>query len=111
MSCVALLRRLIKSHPLIVFAKSYCPYSQAAKATLHKYVSDSELFCVDIDIEFPDPAVLGQFQDDLQRLVGERTVPQIFCGGKYLGDSQALTALDEAGELKQKLIAAVRQRS
>ena len=50
---------------------------------------------VELD-ERPDGADL---QDYLLRLTGGRTVPRVFVGGKFIGGSDDVAALDASGQL------------
>lgn len=76
---------------IIVYSKSYCPYCHAAKALLKK----KGAAFTEIDVT-TDPA--GQ-REMAKRANGRSTVPQIFIGGKHVGGSDDLHALDAAGGL------------
>lgn len=76
---------------IIVYSKSWCPYCKAAKTLLaRKGVPFTE-----IDVT-SDPE--GQ-KTMAARAGGRSTVPQIFIGGKHIGGSDDLHALDAAGGL------------
>jgi glutaredoxin 3 len=76
---------------IIIYSKSYCPYCHAAKALLKK----KGAAFTEIDVT-TDPA--GQ-RAMAKRANGRSTVPQIFIGGKHVGGSDDLHALDAAGGL------------
>lgn len=81
---------------ITVYSKSWCPYCQAAKALLtRKGVAFTE-----IDIE-REP---GSRQDMMSRAGGRSTVPQIFIGGRHIGGSDDLHALDDTGGLDPLLV-------
>ncbi|KAI1273195.1 thioredoxin-like protein [Xylaria sp. FL0933] len=93
---VALFEILDKS-PVVIFSKSYCPYSKKAKGVLlEKYIIEPKPYVVELD-EHP----LGsKLQDLLAEKTGRRTVPNIMIHGKSVGGSDEITSLD----LKKTLI-------
>ncbi|MDJ1157456.1 glutaredoxin 3 [Chelatococcus sp. SYSU_G07232] len=84
--------------PVTVYSKSWCSYSQAAKALLgRKGVPFTE---VDIEVE-PE-----RREEMITRSGGRTTVPQIFIGDRHVGGCDDLFALDGRGELDPLLAAA-----
>ena len=74
-----------------IYTTPICPYCAAAKRLLaQKGVSYEET-----DVS-RDPALR---QAMMARANGRRTVPQIFIGGRHVGGSDDLHALDHAGKL------------
>ena len=73
-----------------VYVTSYCPYCVRAKTLLNK----KGVAFKEIDVS-DDPAK----RKWLLQASGQRTVPQIFIGGKPVGGSDDLAALDRAGKL------------
>ena len=68
-----------------------CPYCQRAKALLkQRGVASIEEIRIDTD-----PVAL----EDMLRITGRRTVPQIFIGQTHVGGCDDLIALDQRGEL------------
>ncbi|KAK1246926.1 LOW QUALITY PROTEIN: hypothetical protein MKX08_000728 [Trichoderma sp. CBMAI-0020] len=84
---------------VIIFSKTYCPYSKRAKGILlEKYAITPEPFVVEID-EHP----LGpHLQDYLQKKTGRRTVPNILINGVSIGGSDDIVALDNEDKLVAK---------
>lgn len=77
--------------PVEIYTTPLCGYCHAAKALLtRKGVAFTE-----IDVS-RDPALRQAMTD---RAGGRRTVPQIFIGGRHVGGSDDLHALDRAGRL------------
>ena len=76
---------------IVVYTKPGCPYCVAAKALLQKKGADF----TDI-VASNDPA---KKQEMIQKSGGRMTFPQIFIGGKHVGGSDELHALDRKGEL------------
>ncbi|OAA65461.1 glutaredoxin domain containing protein [Niveomyces insectorum RCEF 264] len=88
---MAELEQILKRAPVIVFSKSYCPYSKRAKGLLlDKYVVEPAPYVVELDTH-PLGAAL---QAHLATLTGRRTVPNILVSGKSIGGSDELAALD-----------------
>lgn len=74
-----------------IYLTSWCPFCRRAK-TLLAQRGVQQLEEIDID-DHPE-----QRQIMMERS-GRRTVPQIFIGGRHIGGSDDLAALDERGEL------------
>ncbi len=81
-----------------IYTTPICPYCHRAKALLTK----KGVAFREIDVtEIP-----GARQEMEQRTDGARTVPQIFIGGRLIGGSDQLVALERKGELDALLAAA-----
>jgi glutaredoxin 3 len=80
-----------------IYTKFGCPYCSRAKALLGAKGADYE----EIDIG----SVPGKRQEMMGRANGRYTVPQIFIGGRHIGGSDDLAALDWAGKLDPLLAA------
>jgi glutaredoxin 3 len=73
-----------------VYSTRVCPFCVMAKRLLqNKGVAIDEIR-VDED---------AARRDEMMRVTGRRTVPQIFVGDKHVGGFDDLSALDRAGEL------------
>lgn len=77
-----------------IYTKNYCPYCEAALRLLDRKGVRYER------IEVTSAAI----QDEMAKKAGRRTVPQIFIGGKPVGGSDDLHALDAAGKLDAMLL-------
>ena len=84
--------------PIKMYTTGYCPYGARAKALLQ---SKGVLAIEEIRID-TDPAQ----REDMMRITGRRTVPQIFIGGTHVGGCDDLIALDKSGGLLPLLNAA-----
>ncbi len=84
--------------PIKMYTTGYCPYCVRAKALLQ---SKGVLAIEEIRID-TDPAQ----REDMMRITGRRTVPQIFIGGTHVGGCDDLIALDKSGGLLPLLNAA-----
>jgi glutaredoxin 3 len=79
---------------IIVYTTRICPYCISAKALLRSK---------QVDFEEVDVSRDARLQDEVRRLSGRRTVPQIFIDGASIGGYDELRQLDEAGELDRLL--------
>ena len=80
---------------VLMYLTASCPYCQAAERLLaRKGVREIERVRVDLE-----PAR----RDEMVHKSGQRTVPQIWIGGRHVGGSDELHALERAGELDQLL--------
>ena len=78
-----------------MYCTAACPFCRAAERLLAgKGVSGIERVRVDLD-----PARRAE----MTQKSGQRTVPQIWIGGRHIGGSDELHALERAGELDQLL--------
>lgn len=89
---------------VMVFSKSYCPYCKRAKGLLLELQKSFEvdLGVVELDILPGDDGRMIQTQ--LLELTGQRTVPNIFIGQKYVGGNSDLQQLHESRKLKSLLL-------
>lgn len=81
-----------------VYTKAFCPYCTRAKMLLESKGADFQ----EIDVTMNRAG----FDAMVGRANGRRTVPQIFIGGKHVGGSDDLAALEAKGELDALLGAA-----
>jgi len=81
-----------------MYCTAVCPYCQAAERLLaRKGVSEIERVRVDLD---------AARRNEMMQRSGRRTVPQIWIGGRHVGGSEELHALERSGELDRLLAAA-----
>lgn len=85
---------------MIIFSKSYCPYSKKAKhILLEKYGIDPEPYVVELDIS----PIGRQLQDLLGIMTGRRTVPNVLVIGKSIGGGDDIEELDQGDKLASKI--------
>ncbi|KAK8049577.1 hypothetical protein PG994_011307 [Apiospora phragmitis] len=96
----ATLNEMLKKSPVVVFSKSYCPYSKRAKGVLlEKYTIDPAPYIVELD-EHP----MGkELQAKLGEMTGRSTVPNIMVNGKSIGGSDEINELDARKTLIDKI--------
>ena len=74
-----------------IYTTPFCPYCDRARALLaRKGVSFEEM-------DAPHGSAARRYA--IERSGGRTTVPQIFVGGRAIGGSDELSALDRAGKL------------
>ena len=79
-----------------MYASDWCPYCQRAEALLR-----SKGVAIDKILVDQEP---GR-REEMIRLSGRRTVPQIFIGDRHVGGCDDIHALDRAGGLDPLLAA------
>ncbi|EMR08330.1 glutaredoxin [Pneumocystis murina B123] len=85
---------LISEHHVMVFSKTYCSYCSNTKRILEEE-------CIDFYALELDKIDNGnEIQGFLFEKTSQRTVPNIFIGGKHIGGNSDLEALRTKGELK-----------
>ncbi|KFA48451.1 hypothetical protein S40293_00344 [Stachybotrys chartarum IBT 40293] len=95
------LNAILKKSPVIIFSKTYCPYSKRAKGVLlDKYSITPDPFVVELD-EHPLGPLL---QEQLLQTTGRRTVPNIMINGVSIGGADDIIQLDNDDELVKKVL-------
>ncbi|KAK6530171.1 hypothetical protein TWF694_003538 [Orbilia ellipsospora] len=86
--------------PIIIFSKSYCPYSKKAKALLlETYKITPAPYVIELDLHDHG----SEIQDELEKMTGRRTVPNILVQGRSIGGSDDIAALEANGQLVKKI--------
>ncbi|MCJ1395802.1 hypothetical protein MMC18_008688 [Xylographa bjoerkii] len=94
------LNSILKRSPIIIFSKSYCPFSRKAKIVLlEKYLIVPAPFVVELDKHPMGP----QLQDTLTKMTGRRTVPNVLISGKSIGGGDDVEQLDNQHGLINKV--------
>ncbi|KAI1073668.1 glutaredoxin [Whalleya microplaca] len=93
------LNEILKKAPVVIFSKTYCPYSKKAKGTLlEKYSIDPPPYVVELDTH-----PLGkELQAALAEKTGRRTVPNVLINGQTVGGSDEIAELDSRKTLIDK---------
>lgn len=80
---------------VVLYTKSYCPYSKECKEMLK-----------DRGVEFSEKVVDNDkaLEAEMEHKSGGRTdTPQVFINGHHIGSGDDLKALDETGKLNEML--------
>ncbi|KAM0330071.1 hypothetical protein ACHAQA_004242 [Verticillium albo-atrum] len=95
------LNSILKKSPVIIFSKSYCPYSKKAKAILlEKYAIEPAPYVVELDTH-PIGSALQAFIGDK---TGRMTVPNILINSVSIGGYDDVHDLDGHKKLVDKII-------
>ncbi|OMO59213.1 Glutaredoxin [Corchorus capsularis] len=86
-------KEIVSANPVVVFSKSYCPYCVSVKQLLQKL--DASFKAIELDNESDG----SEIQSALAEWTGQRTVPNVFIGGKHIGGCDTTTALHQEGKL------------
>ncbi|KAJ4385362.1 hypothetical protein N0V85_008095 [Neurospora sp. IMI 360204] len=101
------LRSILKKSPIIIFSKSYCPYSKKAKSLLlGNYQIDPAPYVVELDQHSLGPGI----QAELGERTGRKTVPNILVGGISIGGSDDIAKLDQEETLIEKIMSLAGKR-
>ncbi|CAG8479169.1 5622_t:CDS:2 [Ambispora leptoticha] len=91
---------IIHENPVVIFSKTYCPYSRRAKHILAQYGIDPHPYIVEVNTRNDSEDVkLALFKFTYQA-----TFPNIFVDGRSVGGSEELAILHTTGKLKELLI-------
>lgn len=93
--------RIVNSHPVVVFSKSWCPYCRKALEALSA-AGVPDPFIVDLT---SNPQT-REVQEVLKSMTKRRTVPNVFVGGKSIGGGDETAGLQAKGALVPLLIEA-----
>ncbi|CAJ0925566.1 unnamed protein product, partial [Mesorhabditis belari] len=93
--------KTIRQHKVMLFSKTYCPYSRRLKEMLSKYQID-DMKILELDLQREE--YRSVIQDYLKTLSGRRTVPQLFINGIFVGGSDDTREMDRKGQFKKILI-------
>ena len=88
---------LIKSNPIFIASKSYCPYCDATKKTFSKITKDAYI------IELDEESDGSEIQAALREMTGQSTVPNVFIGGEHIGGNSDVQQLVSSGKLEEKV--------
>lgn len=85
--------------PVVVFSKTYCPYSKRAKDLLSRYNLDPAIKVIEVDLREDQHHI----KSTLGRLTGRSTFPNIIVKGGSIGGSDDIATAHASGELRKKL--------
>ncbi|ETN87217.1 hypothetical protein RB195_025822 [Necator americanus] len=88
----------IHGHKVLIYSKTYCPYSKKLKRLLSYYpIKDLKV------IELDRQKEMKGIQNSLKRITGRSTVPQLFIDGEFVGGHDETRAMEDRGELRKLL--------
>ncbi|KAH7557320.1 hypothetical protein ACOSP7_026987 [Xanthoceras sorbifolium] len=86
-------KEIVSSFPVVMFSKTYCGYCRKAKQLLTQLGASFKV------IELDQESDGDEIQSALAQWTGQRTVPNLFVGGKHIGGCDALIERDREGKL------------
>lgn len=91
------IQELIHKYSIVMFSKSTCPYCRKAKNVLSKYKLGDKYYVLELN-QLPNT---DEYQKELQKITGDRAVPQVFIDGKCIGDEEDIENLDKEDGIKR----------
>ncbi|KAI4348182.1 hypothetical protein L6164_008936 [Bauhinia variegata] len=86
-------KEIVSTNPVVVYSKTYCPFCVDVKQLLTNLGATYKV--IELDTESDGSAI----QSALAEWTGQRTVPNVFIGGKHIGGCDSTTALHNEGKL------------
>ncbi|KVI06354.1 glutaredoxin-like [Cynara cardunculus var. scolymus] len=86
-------KEIVSSHPVVVFSKTYCGFCKRMKQLFSELNVSYKL------VELDEESDGNEVQSALAEWTGQRTVPNVFIGGKHIGGSDAVMEKHQAGKL------------
>ena len=83
----------------MIFSKSYCPYCESTKKIFSSNYAEVSPHIIEMDIVEGGAAM----QSALQSMSGQRTVPNVYIGGKHIGGNDDTEVAHQSGELRTML--------
>jgi len=102
MSASEFIQSEIRSHAVVVFSKSYCPYCTRAKSAL----ASTGVRGKDIAVHELDKMPNGAAIQAALSFTGATSVPRVFVGSRFIGGGDDTAALAASGKLKDLVKAA-----
>nr|CAD1838346.1 unnamed protein product [Ananas comosus var. bracteatus] len=84
---------IVASTPVVVFSKTFCPYCNRVKQLLAQLGANFK--AIELDVESDG----SEIQSAQLAWTGQRTVPNVFIGGKHIGGCDTVTAKHNEGKL------------
>ncbi|KAG2181080.1 hypothetical protein INT43_008662 [Umbelopsis isabellina] len=88
-------RKMMQRYPVLVFSKSYCPFSKKAKEILATYKYKVPIQIVEVDLRDDGPEV----KRALTLMTGRSTFPNVFINGESIGGGDEVASMQHTGQL------------
>ncbi|KAG2176649.1 hypothetical protein INT44_007313 [Umbelopsis vinacea] len=89
------IRSLMQRYPVLVFSKSYCPFSMKAKKVLATYSYKIPMHVEEVDLRDDGMDV----KQALTLMTGRSTFPNVFINGESIGGGDEVAAMEHSGQL------------
>ncbi|XP_047311749.1 glutaredoxin-like [Impatiens glandulifera] len=93
-------KQIVESNGAVVFSKTFCPYCVSVK----KLLTDIGATFKAVELNTEDDG--ADIQAALAAWTGQRTVPNVFIGGKHIGGNDTTQDLHKQGKLVPLLVEA-----
>ena len=87
----------IASNDVTIFSKSYCPFCTKTKSTFAELGIQAKIF------ELDEMDNGSDIQAKLLDMTGQRTVPNVFVKGEWIGGNDDTQAAKQSGKLQELL--------
>jgi len=92
------IEQLVNTHEVMIFSKSYCPWCKRTKQLFEEM--GIEFHALELD----QIGEIGkQIQTQLAEVTGQRTVPNVWIKGKFIGGFDVTQRLKDEGQLLKLL--------
>jgi len=91
------IQSIIGENKVTIFSKTYCPYCDKTKKLFRTVGEDAMILELDIRRDG------NTIQEELVRMTGQGTVPNVFVNGRHVGGNDKCHALAKSGELDEML--------
>lgn len=88
----------------MIFSKSYCPFCTSTKSLFSSHASELGLTTAPLVIELDEMGAEGaDVQQELAKMTGQRTVPNVFVKGQHLGGNDDTQRAAAEGKITEML--------
>lgn len=101
---IPIIKKSIESNKVFIAHKTYCPYCHSTLNLINDKIKQNILKKEDVyylELDTMDDG--ADYQDALQEISGQRTVPNIYINSKHIGGNSDLQALNSSGQLDKLL--------
>jgi glutaredoxin 3 len=84
---------------VVIYSKSYCPYCDKTKSLFQSQFPASNAKVYELD-QMNDGS---EIQNALAEITGQRTVPNVWVKGKFIGGNDDVHSVLRSGKLKEML--------
>ena len=101
---IPIIKKSIESNKVFIAHKTYCPYCHSTLDLINEKIKENILKKEDVYLLELDTMDEGaDYQDALQEISGQRSVPNIYINNKHIGGNSDLQALNSSGKLNKLL--------
>jgi glutaredoxin 3 len=101
---IPIIKKSIETNKVFIAHKTYCPYCHSTLNLINEKIRENILKKEDVYYLELDTIEDGaDYQDALQEISGQRTVPNIYINNKHIGGNSDLQTLNSTGELDKLL--------